>query len=301
MHPPPGSSPLPQKFPLFGHSQHEVQFYSDDDVLLDGVESLLRGAVKNGDGAICVATKKHLVALAKRLKANDQGMAAAAEQGRYLSLDVADVLSAVMSKGSLDEARATEFFGNALTKTTAVLQGKSRVVVFGETVAALWAEGKIDSVLKLEQLWNDRARQNALALRCAYPIQTFRHPRDAEYFQSICEEHSAVIVPEAYPEIAGSEPVGAAIPSDQWLGQARQSIESETELSYPEWQVAYREALLEMNPTRLFKRVEVAQAAVLTRLHALQGETNHHAERHHLMQAWRVLRMIKREKLGFYE
>src|ERR1019366_3097047 len=98
-------------FPSFGHRDHDVQFYHDDDFLVDGIEKLLRGAVEKGDGAVCVATKKHLTALAGRFRIRDQGMTAATEQGRYLPLDVADVLSAVMSDGKVDEAGISEILG----------------------------------------------------------------------------------------------------------------------------------------------------------------------------------------------
>ena len=83
----------------------------------------------------------------------------------------------------------------------------------------------------------------------------------------------------------------AGAQSDQVLAEERRLFESDAGLSYPEWQVPYRAALLDTDATQLLKQVEVAQAAVLTRLHALQGETDHHAD----------LQMIKREKLGFLE
>jgi biotin carboxylase len=125
--PPPGLSPVSPPFPLLGHSKHDVQFYSDDEILIDGIETLLREAVENGDGAVCVATEKHLAALAVRLKVRDPGMTFAAEQGRYLSLDVADVFSAVTSEGKLDEARASEFFRSMIAGIAAVMERKKNV------------------------------------------------------------------------------------------------------------------------------------------------------------------------------
>jgi hypothetical protein len=135
MHPPSGLSSLPP-LPSFSHRDHDVQFYSDDDFLVDGIEKLLRGAVEKGDGAVCVATKKHLTALAGRFHIRDQGMTAATEQGRYLPLDVVDVLSAVMSDGKFDEAGISEILGSAIRRTSATVGGgENRVAVFGEIVA----------------------------------------------------------------------------------------------------------------------------------------------------------------------
>src|SRR5271154_2874674 len=179
MHLPSGLSPLLPPFLLFGHPEHCVQFYSDDDFIVSEIETLLRSAVENGDGAICVATKMHLAALAVRWKKRDDGMRAATEQGRCLSLDVADVMLSVMFEGKLDEARASQFFVSVIEKTAAAtLQEKPRVVFFGETVAVLWAEGKFEDVLRLEQLWNHLVRINPVSRRCGYPMQAFRHPQD---------------------------------------------------------------------------------------------------------------------------
>ena len=62
--------------------------------------------------------------------------------------------------------------------------------------ARLFAELNVslaDAAIKLEQLWNDLARQHAFFLRCAYPITSFRHTAHAAPFLNICSEHSAVI------------------------------------------------------------------------------------------------------------
>jgi hypothetical protein len=294
MHPPSGLSSPP--FPSFGHRDHDVQFYSDDDFLVDGIEKLLRGAVEKGDGAVCVATRKHLAALAGRFHIRDQGMTAATGQGRYLPLDVADVLSAVMSDGKVDEAGIPEIVGSAIRRTSATVGGgENRVAVFGELAAQLWAEGKYEEVLNWEQSWNHLSRLSLVSARCAYPIQGFSRPRDDEYLQMICGEHSAVIAPASFPLLADEPDPG------RWLAQERQLIKSNGGLSYPQWQPQYQAAVLETELTPLFKKVEVAQAVVLTRLHELRARTGHYAERQQLMQSCRILQIIKRDELGFLE
>lgn len=66
-----------------------------------------------------------------------------------------------------------------------------------------------------------------------------------------------------------------------------------------EWQQAYRLALQETNRKALFKKVEVAEAAILTRREGLAPTPDHHAEWQVLEDALANLLVLKREKLNF--
>jgi hypothetical protein len=67
-----------------------------------------------------------------------------------------------------------------------------QVVVFGEAVALLKAEGKADAAIRFEQLGNDLAKTHDVNILCAYPLSSFHGEEDEHVFQSICAEHSAV-------------------------------------------------------------------------------------------------------------
>jgi hypothetical protein len=69
--------------------------------------------------------------------------------------------------------------------------------------------------------------------------------------------------------------------------------------SFPAWQLAYEAVLTETDIKRLFKLVEIAEAAVLTRRSALEGTSNHHTERMALEEAVGTLRFVKKEQLHF--
>jgi hypothetical protein len=280
-----------------------MQLYSDDDFLVDGMQAYICDSLDRGNGAICVASKQHLALLAVRMKTREHNLNAAAEEGRYVELDVHAVVAAMSSEGRLNENRATDFLGSMIEKiTTAIQREKPRVVFFGEISATFWDQGNLDDVLRLEQFGNELALGDIVTMRCPYPMQAFRHPRDTEYLRLICGEHSAMLAPEGHSHLSGdSEPVPVEIPSDRLLTQEQRLVENEAKLVYPEWQGEYRAAMMEMDLTQLFKEVEVAQAAVLTRLHELQHDPDHYPERHQLMRAWRVLQIIKKEKLGFIE
>lgn len=66
-----------------------------------------------------------------------------------------------------------------------------------------------------------------------------------------------------------------------------------------EWQHAYEAVLAETDTDRLFKLVEAAEAAVLTRQSELEGSVDHHSERQVLVEARAKLLVVKKEKLKF--
>ena len=77
-----------------------------------------------------------------------------------------------------------------------------------------------------------------------------------------------------------------------------ESLSSPTD-GFPAWQHAYAAVLKASDTDQLFKLVEVAEAAVLTRLAQLEGSTDHHSERQVLAKAREKLLTVKREQLRF--
>jgi PAS domain S-box-containing protein len=62
-------------------------------------------------------------------------------------------------------------------------------------VSLLWTEGKVEAAIRLEQLWNDLAREHPLSLRCAYLVVD--NKTNAQPFIKVCSEHSAVVLDES--------------------------------------------------------------------------------------------------------
>lgn len=293
--------PLPPPVPSLSHPEHLVQFYSDDDALLDVWAEVLSNAVETGDGAICVATTVHQDRLAERLKQRGQSIKAAIEQGRYLWFNAAETLATLMPGGKLDEAGASKFFVGAISKArSAVNRDEARVVLLGEMVALLWMEGEYDHVIRLEHLCNDLGPAHEVSIHCGFPMRAFNREQDSDYFQRICDEHSAVIFPEGL--LGFSSEKDLVYPGSELnhvMAQAEQLIQKDASLPYPEWQGHYRTALMETGRNHLFKKSEIAEAAVLTRLHELQPAIENLAERQQLLLARRGLQIIKKHKLGF--
>jgi len=98
-------------------------------------------------------------------------------------------------------------------------------VAFGEMVSLLWAEGKSDAAIHLEQLWNELAKLRSFSLRCAYPITGFRRGEHSEPFLKICAQHSNIIPSESYTAL-NTEP--ERLRSISILQQKALALETET-------------------------------------------------------------------------
>jgi signal transduction histidine kinase len=196
-----GPAPLADRLEHGAHS-HVVQFYSEDSALLDGLSRFLGSAIGAGDSAVVIATASHLQELSARLQALGFDLPAAASQNRYVALDAAATLSRFMVEGWPDTSTFMKVIGTVLAQAAAAANGpEPRVAAFGEMVALLCAEGKVDAALRLEQLWNELAHTHSFSLHCAYPINDFPGQAQSKLFLNICAEHSAVIPGEAYTSL----------------------------------------------------------------------------------------------------
>jgi DNA-binding NarL/FixJ family response regulator len=173
--------------------RHEVLFYSDDTVLLDSLTRFIAAALKDGNAAIVLATKLHRDSLLQRLKAGGVDTDGALQHGTYISLDAADTLSTIMVNDMPDPVRFFGGIGGFIESAAEAAKSEQpRVVVFGEVVALLQAEGKADAAIRFEQLGNDLGKAHKVDILCAYPLSSFHGKEDKHVFESICAEHSAV-------------------------------------------------------------------------------------------------------------
>ena len=157
-----GPTPVSHPSPEPHHGIHSVLFYEEDSFLLDSLTTLLGKVLVAGDVAYVVATPAHREGLEQRLKARGLDLEAIAASGRYCALDAAETLAGFMVQGEPNELLFNSFMGYILSSIRPTAEGKQPHCVFwGETVALLCAEGNFDAALKLEQLWNDRARKLA--------------------------------------------------------------------------------------------------------------------------------------------
>jgi PAS domain S-box-containing protein len=211
---------------------HVVRFYGEDSYLVQEWSLLVGTALVNGDAVIVVATETHRYALARELKARGLEVARALAEGRYVPLDASQILSRFMVSEMPDARRFAELIGGTIARAKAA--GKSdqpRVLIFGEMVALLWADGRHEAAIRLEELWNDLATKHSFSLRCAYPINGFYRNEDIEPFMRICAEHSAVIPNENYTALFSDD---QRLRHIAMLQQRVQALENERELRQSE-------------------------------------------------------------------
>jgi PAS domain S-box-containing protein len=188
------------------HSAHVVHFYREDSALLDELSLYIGSALVNGDSAVALAAQDHLDTLARKLKAKGLDVAKLIAQGRYQPLEASAILPQLMTNGMPDALRFTELIGGFVERANAAAKGQPAcTVVFGEMVALLWAEGKYEAAMRLEELWNGLAKTHSFFLRCAYPMAGFSKNEHTEPFLKICAAHSSVVPEENYANLLDDE------------------------------------------------------------------------------------------------
>jgi hypothetical protein len=158
-----------------------MYLYRESDWLVEALCDYIGPALAGGNAAIVVATPRHRNALEHRLMARGMSTYKASQQGCYIALDASETLSI---GGIISAAR--DFLRN----------GHSKIAIFGEMVALLSAQGKIEAAIRLKQLWNDLAIKHSFSLRCAYPIANFSGEKSTQPLIRVCAEHSAVLFDE---------------------------------------------------------------------------------------------------------
>jgi hypothetical protein len=167
---------------------HFVEYYDDVDSLTDSVRTFVSIGISRGDAAIVIAERAHLDAFESELgRVVDLDRARA--RGSYVSRDASETLAQLLDDGLPDPARFEAVVGDSIARAAA---GGTRVRIFGEMVAVLWAQGNVAGALALEDLWNRLADLYRFRLFCAYPTSAF--DGDPASSEAVSHRHSHVVV-----------------------------------------------------------------------------------------------------------
>src|SRR5581483_6522322 len=188
---------------------HFVQFYENDAFLAKLLGVFIGSALGGGEKAVIIATKTHRDAFERRLRRHGVNLSTVKSQGRYLALDAGEMLEKIMRNGLPD----AELFNRAIGSLVAdFCREKAPVRGFDEMAVLLWADGKTDAALRLEELWNNLGKIYSFSLFCAYPMDCFPPDTDLAQLGCICLEHHRVIPPESYFVMLGTEAFPAEPP-----------------------------------------------------------------------------------------
>jgi hypothetical protein len=168
-------------------SSHSVYFYEDDSFLIDKVTDFAREGLLHQETVIIIATDQHRGEL--KTKLTEEVIGLWAPTGRnYVTLDASETLALFMRNGWPDERLFLKVMGQISNSGA----GTTRVRIYGEMVALLWAEGNHLAAIHLERLWNKLVEQRDCSLLCGYPSSAFQEPDKAFAFQDVCACHTKV-------------------------------------------------------------------------------------------------------------
>jgi DNA-binding NarL/FixJ family response regulator len=173
--------------------RHEVRFYSDDRFILESVARFVAAALRTGNPAIVLATEPHRDGILQKLRAEGVDVDAVIQKRVFILLDAADMLSTFMVDDWPDPVRFLGGVRGLIESASASAKADGPVVAaFGEMVALLWAEGKTDAAIRLEQLWNDLTTTHDVDVLCAYPFSCFAAEQEEQSFTRISACHSGI-------------------------------------------------------------------------------------------------------------
>jgi hypothetical protein len=181
---------------------HVVQFSGHDGELAERVSGYLLAALEGGHVAIVIATPEHREEFAARLEQAGVDLAAARDDGAYLTLDAAGTRRELMGTASPDRqepGRPTVDEG-AFDRVIATLIRQAAaagrpVRAYSELVALLWDDGLVNAAAQLEARWDQLNRRHPFSLFCGYRADSVTREIDA--FAEVCRLHHAIVGPAA--------------------------------------------------------------------------------------------------------
>ncbi len=175
---------------------HKAAFHPDDASLVDDFTCFVEFALKMENPVIVIATESHRTNLRQRLQARGRDMATAIQEGTYISMDVAEVLSEVMVNDWPDATRFLRLASDLIMEAAKAAKGRHfRVAACGECARSLIAQGKPEAAIQLEHLWDRISRSHYVDTLCGYLLQDFQTAENRPIFEKICVAHSAAYTP----------------------------------------------------------------------------------------------------------
>ena len=173
---------------------HLIQAYTDDAFLAETVGEFIATGLKVNEGAIIIATPKHLGLFGDSLQALRIDIAAATAGNQILLLDAERTLERFMVDGRPDRTAFFEVITSALEHVRRA--GYPRLRLYGEMVDLLWASD-LDATVELEQLWNEVLKDPTLSLLCAYRLDPVER-RVQGVLRRVTRCHSHLLPAEDY-------------------------------------------------------------------------------------------------------
>lgn len=170
---------------------HPVVFYDRDEELYETVAArMLAGPLDAGDTAVVVATPTHRAGFDRALRAAGIDLDQVRAAGRYVELDAAELLDALLRGGQPDAAYLEQVVAELVALAA---QRNGRLHVFSEMVTLLWDADMAVAALQLEAVGNDLLAHHDFGLICAYSLRAFPDGPATSGFVEVCASHSELL------------------------------------------------------------------------------------------------------------
>ena len=183
-----------------GPCDHVVQLYQDEDFLSRAVCRFAGGALANGEGIILVPTLTHWNAIRPRLEAEGVDVKAARERGQLTVVDADECLPRFMRNSMPDSSIFLGLAADVVGQARAGVRYE-KVRWWGEMVNLLWERGDVAASMALEDLFDQVAHEQDIAIFCSFLMDNFNGDVHARMLPRLGENHSHLIPVEDYARL----------------------------------------------------------------------------------------------------
>jgi hypothetical protein len=181
---------------------HIVQLYQDEEFLSRAVCRFAAAALTHGEALILVPTAAHWEAFCPRLEAEGVDIRAAQLQGQLTVVDADDLLPCFMEEKMPDAPLFLGLAGEAIARARG--QGRDRyrkVRWWGEMVNVLWERGNAAASMALEDLFDQLAHEQEIAIFCSFLMDNFDGEIHTRMLPRLGQNHSHLIPVQNYTRL----------------------------------------------------------------------------------------------------
>lgn len=171
--------------------RHFAQIHQTREALVEAVGLYVQTGLKRHNGVAVIATLPNLDAIRGRLSKAGRDLSGCLKSGQLQLLDAEATLARIMN-GDLPVWREfRRVVGGVLEKARSFDLSATRA--YGEMVNVLWRQGNARAAIRLEEYWNEIAKDYPFSLFCAYTQDSLEDAAGMERMPEIGRTHSEII------------------------------------------------------------------------------------------------------------
>lgn len=170
-------------------SEHLVYLFDEKRSLVETIGGHLCNGWRRGNRLLVVARPDNWTLLAAALAASGCSAEELAASGRLVVLDAVQTLASFTVGGEPDRAAFDSHVGALVRRLCG--ESTTGLIVYGEMVDLLAAEGNFIAAERLEVFWNELSAECSFTLLCGYASSHFGDARHARHLDRICSQHAA--------------------------------------------------------------------------------------------------------------